>query len=217
MPYGEIQKQGGRALLSQGIIKDWQEALAGELGYQVKTVALPKNRIVKLDYNQFYDLQCFIAPEWLGDSAKNLNWPPAFDHIEERLVGPKGTNLITSGQQLSGKQIGTVLGYFYPKLAPYFNKTPGMRDDASTEELLLKKQLAGRVDYSVMRVIDLRYLQTINPETKSLELSSWVITDTSVYCAHSRSSPISFDSIVKAQDRLLKQGRYQQILKKYLK
>jgi polar amino acid transport system substrate-binding protein len=216
LPNGEIVNTGGQLLLKSGIVKEWQEAIAEELGYKVKNVYLPKNRMGMSELGSSYDVFCLVAPEWLGDFSKTMDWLPPYDTIEERLVGPIGTNKIVNIKQLENKRIGTVLGYIYPKLEAFFKNKNIKRDDATDEVGVLQKQLLGRVDYSVMRVMDFQYAKVSRPELKNLEISNWVVSITPIQCARSRSSHIPFKILAKAQERLLKAGKYSSIVKRYL-
>ncbi|GAA5174217.1 ABC transporter substrate-binding protein [Niveibacterium umoris] len=215
MPFGEIQTSGGRTALVGGIMKAWQEALAAELGRSAVPVILSRLREEQRDPGIHIDVRCFTTPEWVTDAKARYDWPSPYMTIEERLVGASTSPTVQTLEDLHGKSVGTVLGYHYPLLDPLFASARITRDDAPNEAAAVRKQLAGRVDYTVMRTIDLAYLQRIDPNARALRASSLLITRTSVYCARSKSATISLEQLERAQTRLLGRGAFERILADY--
>jgi polar amino acid transport system substrate-binding protein len=217
MPFGEIRRSGGHTELVQGIMKEWQDQLAAALGRRAVIVFASRRREEGVVRDQGTDLRCLMSPEWIPtEDQSRYDWPESFLRIEQRLVGPAERQRIHSVEQLKGSIIGTVGGYLYPLLDEWFARGWMRRDDAPTEPTALAKQLSGRVDYTVMREIDLRYQQRQRPEVATLAISPLVVSSTPVYCARERGSEVSLDDINRAQRELLKRGRLAEILKRYL-
>lgn len=215
MPFGEFQTSGEHTTLTGGIMKAWQDALATELNRRAVPVLLSRLREEQHNPNVQIDVRCFTTPEWVSDAQTRYEWPSPFMTVEERLVGAATQPTVQGLEDLRGQSIGTVLGYHYPLLDPLFAKGQIVRDDAPNETAALRKQFAGRVDFTVMRTLDLAYLQRIDSKARALRPSPLVITRTPVYCARSRSATISLEQLESAQARLLSRGALERILAQY--
>lgn len=217
MPLGEIRStRPGHAELSGGIISEWQNALAQELKREPVNLILPRKRQDQAVARRQVDLRCFVSPEWLDAAAiADYEWPAPFMDVEERIVAKAGTAPVQQLEDLHGKAIGTVHGYQYRKLAPLFEAGRARRDDAPTEAALLAKQLAGRTDVSVIRALDFAYLLRRDPRLASLALAPLVVSRFSLYCARTRYGAVSLPELAAAQQRLLRAGVLDEILKKY--
>jgi ABC-type amino acid transport substrate-binding protein len=206
----------GSPELTDGLIKDWQDALARELGRRPVTLILPRKRQDWAVEGRKVDLRCFVSPEWLThDIIAQYDWPAPFMDVEERVVGPAGAPPIQTLQDLEGKTIGGVRGYAYRKLDPLFSSGRAKREDAPGETALLLKQLAGRTDVSLMRTLDFHYLRRTDPRTASLVLSPLVVSRFSMYCARTKYATVSLQALSAAQERLLQAGVLEKILQKY--
>src|SRR5690606_23909198 len=71
---------------------------------------------------------------------------------------------ITHPAQLApGEVIGTVLGYRYPVLQPFFDRRQLIREDARNQEQVLKKLAVGRYQYAVANKMALDWYNRIHP------------------------------------------------------
>jgi ABC-type amino acid transport substrate-binding protein len=202
--------------LGPGIIKEWQDALAAELGRTPVNLVLPRKRQDQAVARRQVDLRCFVSPEWLADdTAAEYDWPRPFMEVEERIVGNAGAAPVQRMADLHGKRVGTVHGYQYHKLAPLFDAGRARRDDAPSEAALLAKQLAGRTDVSVMRTLDFNYLQRRDPRLARLALGPLAVSRFSLYCARTRYSSVTLNQLQLAQQRLLQAGILDKILQSY--
>ncbi|MTW05591.1 hypothetical protein GM668_26290 [Duganella ginsengisoli] len=216
LPMGLIRNTAHGPELADGLIKDWQEALARELGRRPVHVVLPRKRQDWAVEGRKVDLRCFVSPDWLtADIAAEYDWPAPFMDVEERVIGPAGGLPVQSLHDLEGKTIGGVHGYSYRKLDPLFSSGKAKRDDAPGETALLLKQLAGRTDYSVMRTLDFHYLRRNDPRMAGLALSPFVVSRFPMYCARPKYSVVSLQELSAAQERLLQAGVLEKILQKY--
>lgn len=217
MPLGlVVQGPNGRLVLAGGITKDWQDALAQELGRTAAYVLLPRKRQDMAVVQKLADLRCFVSPDWLtSEQVAQYDWPAPFFDVEERLVGPVNGRPLDSMDELSGARIGTVLGYSYRSLEPLFADGRARRDDASNETSLLLKQVVGRTDFMVMRSMDFEYQQKTDPALKKLRLTPVVVSRFAMYCARPKYSSVTLRDLSNAQARLLNTGVLDRILAKY--
>jgi polar amino acid transport system substrate-binding protein len=217
MPFGEIRRDAhDRPILVAGIIKDWQDALAGELGRSPVTVLLPRLRQESAVAQKQADLRCFVSPAWLtSEQIGRYDWPAPFLEVEERIIGARNGPGATTFDDLHGRTIGTVLGYSYRSLEPLFANGQVKRDIAPSETTALLKQLAGRTDFLVMRTLDFYFLRKRDVRMERLEITSVVINRYALHCARPKDSPVSLHELIAAQDRLLETGAMKSILAKY--
>lgn len=218
MPFGDFPVVEGRRILAGGIMKAWQDDLAQALGRLPEVAVTSRNRQDNLVSEGSVDLRCFTSPEWIKPESRALyDWPAPFLIIEERLVGLRDKPRVAVASELRGLRIGTVLGYHYPSLEQAFATQQAKRDDAPNEALALAKQLAGRVDYTVMREIDLRHAKkSQGGATHDLVASPYVVNLTPVHCAVVKTGRVSLQEFARAQDQLLKRGRLKAIMGHHL-
>lgn len=214
MPLAEFADADGRKSLVGGIAKAWQEALAQELGRTAAVLVLPRARM-DVEAPLSADLRCFIAPEWTGETRVEYEWPTPFMHMEDRLVGSSAQALVQSLDDIPGRRIGTVFGYSYPALQRAFASKVLLRDDAPNEQAAQRKQIGGRVDYTVMRTLSLDYLRRTDPAARDLIASPLLLARTGVHCARPKKSTVAFEALQAAQDRLIRRGVLDRILADY--
>lgn len=123
--------------------------------------------------------------------------------------------LVEKIDDLNGAIIGAVAEYHYPLLDKLFSSGAIQRENAPSEESAYRKQLYGRVHYTIMRSADFQYRQHIDRAAQELAISPLVITRTPVYCALSKKSAISLDEFSKAQERLLQKTSFSDYLQRY--
>lgn len=216
LPMGLMRSTPHGTELADGLIKDWQDALAQELGRRPVHLVLPRKRQDWAVEGQKVDLRCFVSPEWLTpDLVAAYDWPAPFMEVEERAVGPASGRPVHSLHDLEGKTIGGVRGYTYRKLDPLLASGKARREDAPGETALLLKQLAGRTDYSLMRTLDFHYLRRNDPRMAALALSPFVVSRFAMYCARPKYSVVTLQELSAAQERLLQSGALEKILQKY--
>ena len=217
MPFGLVTPgPNARPVLAGGITKDWQDALARELGRAPTYVLLPRKRQDMAVLEKLVDLRCFVSPDWLtAEQVKQYDWPAPFFDVEERLIGPAGGRPPASLDDVAGARIGTVLGYNYRSLEPLFADGRVKRDDANNETSSLLKQLARRTDFLVMRTLDFDYQQKTNPKLARLMLTPVVISRFAMYCARPKYSSVTLQQLIAAQTRLLNAGVLERILASY--
>lgn len=213
MPLAEIVQSGAGPTLARGILFDWQNALARQLGREAITVVSPRKR---LDFaHHQVDLYCFTRPEWTSN-AEDFYWPATpFLTVENWIVGAASAPPVREVAALKGKRIGAILGYHYPTLDPLFAAEVMWRDNAQSEALMIQKQLAGRHQYMLIRALNFEYQKKINPELAGLKASPLSIERGDTYCAVAKQGRIGLAQLEQAQDTLIKNGELHKILQRY--
>ncbi|WP_169333573.1 substrate-binding periplasmic protein [Leeia oryzae] len=217
MPFALIMTApDGTPALVDGIIKDWQAALAGALGRTPVNVFYPRKRQELAISKGLADLRCFISPDWLPAALKSgYDWPQPIIRIEERLVSKQADAHIQTVDALKGKTIGTVLGYQFVLLDPLFASGTIRRDDSPSETGVIQKLILGRTDYAVIRTIDFDFLHKTDAQLSDLALSPLVISTLDLYCARPKNSHVSLAALNQAQQQLFKASTMEKILARY--
>lgn len=218
MPLALIERDaGGVPRLVDGILLDWQRALAKGLGRPAEYVVIPRRREELAMAPTKSDIRCAMSPEWISAEARDdYVWPAPWLHVREVLVGPPGTAAIRDESAFKGQRVGTVAGYHYPSLEPHFASGRLARDDAPTEAAALGKLQRGHVRLTIMREMDLRYLLQGSMKGAALESSALVINDVPMHCGLARKGSVRLDRFEAVQQQLIQSGVLQQIARRYL-
>ena len=91
------------------------------------------------------DVLCSYVPEWLEGS---FEWTRPFIPIEEVLIAERSVERPRSIAELSGKPIGTVLGWAHPEMVEILGDG-FVRADAPNTEANFRKVAAGRIKYAL--------------------------------------------------------------------
>lgn len=143
MPLARIEE--GR--LSGGILFELLGAIAQKAGVAAEFRLLPRARIEQALESRSIDVRCYIAPAWLERPFPAYRWSAPLLVQRDLLVArDAGTANVAT---LAPQTIGTVLGYRYPPLQAQFDAGQLHRDDARTQELVLRKLEIGRYRYAV--------------------------------------------------------------------
>lgn len=133
-----------------GILYDLMNSLARQAGREAQFRILPRTRIQMAVDNNEVDVRCYAAQAWLANRMSgDYTWSIPLLVQRDVLVSrdPPGTTVVLD--ELPLQRIGTVHGYTYPPLDPYFDANKLERDDARNQDQALQKLLAGRYRYSV--------------------------------------------------------------------
>lgn len=209
-PYAFISNNA----LTSGIIKDIGDAVGKQLGVPVEYRISTRNRIEgELKAGTVHVLPIF-NPGWTA-TPKDYAWTPVlFPETNIFVVAKARPIAIKSFDDLKGKRIGTILGYFYPTLDPYFKKGDMVRDDANNLQQNLDKLRAGRIDAIIDSSIILGYKLKGSLGT-DFQASSFVAASQDIYFGISKSMPLDADKVIAAFDKVKASGEIDAILKKY--
>lgn len=162
MPLAQIDE--GR--LTGGILFDLFDALTKKAGIQADYRLLPRARVAQALESHDIDVRCYISPTWLEQPFPDYRWSVPLLTQRDLLVSRDGQATGLDG--LSQQTIGTVLGYRYPPLQTLLDSGQIRRDDARTQELVLKKLEIGRYRYAVSSELALHWFNRALPEKQRL-------------------------------------------------
>nr|WP_229258860.1 transporter substrate-binding domain-containing protein [Duganella flavida] len=193
-----------------GILKDFGDEIARELGMQAKFVALPRRRLRLALADGSVDAICHSKPAWI---PVPLNWSHPLLPNQNFILGGVGVAPISSALALKGEKIGTVMGYQYPELEQVLGKD-FLRDDSPSVEIAIKKLMAARFRYVIVDKLSLEYRTKSHPEMATLLRLK--VSEFSAMCGFSKSSKISFERMNAAVDSLIARGRFHRIISNYV-
>lgn len=195
----------------KGIVPDYIKALAEILGVRMKSEILTRYRLEPFLIKGELDILCYTSRVW-STQEKALQWSRPLFAKHEVLLGKKP--IPKNLDDLKGNRIGTMLQYIYPRLTPYFEKKILLREDGPTEELNLKKLMAGRISYIVTDEIYIEYFKIKNPSFENgkerLKLQKYPVE-----CSLGPKSKVSLNDLNSAIEQLQKTGKFRSIFKKY--
>ena len=194
--------------LVAGIHKDLGEALARNLGRQVRFVILPRKRIAQALQLGEADILCGYTPEWLpGDYL----WSRTVFTAEEVLVTDTSVAAPRSIEDVRGQPVGTILGYAHPEMEKVLGKG-FVRDDAPNMEINLEKLARGRVHHVLIARGVLDYRQRLRPSPLKL-YPPLPVMSFATSCAVSRKGHVTVPEIDAAIAKASRDGTIADILK----
>jgi polar amino acid transport system substrate-binding protein len=199
--------------MTGGIIKDIGDAVARELNIKVEYKISTPNRIkVEVKDGTIHVLPIF-NPAWTP-SPNDFNWTSVLFPETNIFVTSKARPLAIKGfDDLKGKRIGTIQGYYYPTLDPYFKKGDMVRDDAGSLQQNFDKLKAGRIDALIDSNVILSYkLKSLGAD---FQASTFVAASQDIYFGLSKTLPVDGAKLLAAFEKIKKSGELDSILKKY--
>lgn len=158
-PYGIVHN----GELQGGVQFELGNALASQLGRRAVFRHLPRNRISQELISGGIDLYCLAAPTFYPNFSTASFTQTLFTDTDVILFaanhqGPVGL------EGLSGKRVGTVLGYLYPPSLEYlFTNGIAVREDARNAEANIRKLTAGRIDAIIIPEVAWAYALAHEP------------------------------------------------------
>lgn len=198
--------------LTGGLLKDFGDALAQELGMAPRYLNLPRKRVETALQAGQADLLCDLRPEWL-DSTGWLWTGTVFSNtmiVASRIDTPPIARL----SDMHGQRVGTVLGYRYPEVERRMGAR-FQRDDAGSDDLNTGKLLNGRFSYMMSNALYYDYQRKVHPGGARLNPAVFPIRPFDTYCALPPRGRLDLDTVNRAIAALRKRGAMQQILDRY--
>jgi polar amino acid transport system substrate-binding protein len=195
-----------------GIIHDLQQRVAEKVGRRAEMLVGPRLRIQQLLVRGEIDVRCYVNPAWLNESHHQYIWSVPFMVQRDLLVGRSPQQVQVSRMQ--GETIGTVLGFSYPELAPWFASGQLQRDDARTQELALAKLKARRYDYAISNELTLQWFNRQQPAGDKLQPLQEVAADP-VACMVRDEADVPTMPLLRALVQMRQAGEFEQILARY--
>lgn len=132
-----------------GIIHDAMITILHRLGYDMRSVWIPKKREqISLDLGKMDAMA--VAVEWVREPEKYIYSDPLVK-VSNVLYSPIDRPVdFKKIDDLSGMTAITHLGYVYPPMAPHFRDGIIRRHDTTSETSMLKMVMAGRGDFAIV-------------------------------------------------------------------
>jgi len=208
-----------RATLSAGIVKDFGEALARELGLGVQFKPVPTRRTGQLLTAGEGDLLCFYSPVWLDEpaspEARRFVWTSALVDDKDVLIQLRRSPPAQSLAELGGHRVGAIRGYVYPELQRLVDAGQVLRDDTHSIESNLAKLRAGRLYGAIVNEVNFNYLRRTEPALTEVLQRTLTVSSFALSCAVSRRSAVPFERIEAAVRLLVKRGELMRIYARY--
>ncbi len=113
----------------------------------------PKKRLGDYIKKKIMDgLLIGVNPIWYGDkNEKKYLWTSSLYNDQDEMISRSQTRFNYTGpESLIGKRLGGVLGFFYHSIGDLVDSGKINRDDALSEEAIMKKLLSDRIDVGIV-------------------------------------------------------------------
>ncbi len=208
MPMTQFRK----GILVDGLLKDFGDALARELGMTPRYVSLPRKRVESAVQAGRADLLCDMRPEWLDDAR--WRWTDVVFSNNMVVANRTDTPPLRQLSDLNGERLGTLLGYVYPELDRALGER-FHRDDGTTDDVNTNKLLTGRFRYMVSNSLYVDYQRKVHPGRQRLHATVFTIRPFDTYCALPLAGKLTVDQVNAAIAALRRRGDLQQIHLRY--
>jgi polar amino acid transport system substrate-binding protein len=209
-PYGEVIDNR----LVGGILLDLATGISKVTGRAIEYVPLPRKRQELAGADLSFDIHCYFNPKW-SEYPHRYDWSPPLFPIFDLLVSRSGATTVGSIAGLpKGTVVGTVLGYAYSDLEPFFQSGQLIREDAPDQLKVLLKVDLGRHAFGVGNSFAVDWFKRTKPGHR-LSPDAKVIAEYGFHCAVPKLSAIPSKELFDALDALKKSGEIKGILRKY--
>lgn len=211
-PYAFIENN----TLIGGVIKDIMDEVGLLLNAEIKYIDVPNKRQVESLESGRVDVLAIMNPAWIEEDADKFYWSmPLFTEDNIFVLSKDNSFKLDNHDDLNGKVLGCILGYYYRGLMDRFERNIIIREDAKSLKSNLLKLKSGRIDALIDSNITIMYtVKHLNIEDDFV-YPEFVSTSYDVYFTYSKVSQIHFDKINSALQKLIDNGTLNQILKKY--
>lgn len=209
-PFVEVDSSHGRLEITGGILKNIADAITKELNFKPALVLLPQTRVGADLVSGDLSLVCFVHESWFPKEYESkLLWSDDLTTNTNLIAGVKAKP-ITKIEDLFGKQVGTIVNYYYKKLDPYFDKNKIIRDPGPNTSSNIQKLIHGRMDYMLISNLEFDFYKKKYPQLRSYDLG---VDTVKVKCALSKTAGIGLEQLNKAIETLKSNGTLDKILK----
>ena len=199
--------------LAGGLLKDFGDALAHEMGLAPRYRSLPRKRVEAALGNGSADLLCDLRPEWL--ERKEWRWSESVFTNNMIIASRSDTAPLAHLAQLSGQRIGTILGYHYPEVEAALGTSRFQRDDAASDDLNTGKLLSERFSYMMSNSLYYDYQRKVHPAGKRLNPAVLTVRAFDTYCALPAGGRIGVAQVNRAILAIRRRGEMDQIYARY--
>ncbi|WP_426113285.1 substrate-binding periplasmic protein [Pseudomonas sp. DSP3-2-2] len=200
---------------NDGILFDIMQSLAAQVGRRAEYHVLPRLRIQAALERGEVNVRCYATQAWTPGLSGDYTWSVPILIQRDVLVAANQDRSITGPAQLAPRQvIGTVLGYRYPVLQPFFDRQQLIREDARNQDQVLKKLAVGRYQYAVASQLALDWYNRIHPGNPPLRTVAH-LTEQPVGCIVRNDPDIPVQPLLRVLVRMSVSGELQRIIDKY--
>ncbi|WP_273430905.1 hypothetical protein [Chitinibacter tainanensis] len=167
---------------------------------------LPRKRLPQALEQGLIDLWCHTNPSWQERSYPPERWSSLFLRQENVIIhAPQHGHAPFKLDQGEHRSIGTVLGFRYPLLEPYFQRGQYRRIDAPSQQALLRFTQSGQLHLSVVnRLIVDEFNHQQAPQLRVPIVQTLDIRDT--YCLLSSNPQVPAEQLKQAIRQLATQA-----------
>lgn len=199
--------------LSGGLVKDFGDALARELGMQPQYLVLPRKRVEAALATKQADLMCDTRPEWL--EHKGWVWSQTVFSNNMIIATRSDTPPLGNLAQLAGQRIGTILGYHYPEVDGKLDRRQFQRDDAATVDQNMNKLLNQRFSYIMSHSLYYNYQRKVHQSRERLNHAVFTVSAFDTYCALPADARIDVAKVNRAILAIRRRGELKAIYARY--
>lgn len=201
--------------LQAGIIKDLVTEISAELDIDIQFEKTPRKRIERYLESDTIHLVLLTNPKWFSNSDK-LQWSQSlFTERDQLVVKADNPNSYHAFKDLKHMTIGTIRGYSYPNLQPYFDKNYFTRYDVSSVDVNFIRLELNRIDALVDSEILINFHLQQSSKANKFRVLPFHVSEHKIYAALSPNAPITLADLNKTLTKFHQQGVIEAILKKY--
>jgi polar amino acid transport system substrate-binding protein len=211
-PYLELR--AGRPV--GGLAFELMEQVARAAGAQPEYLMLPPKRTQAALHAGEADLMCMMSPKWLAKPLGRNRTGPPMVVLEDVLALPPARGdarpLDLSAQR--GLRVGTVLGYRYQELGPFFDDGRLVREDAATQQGVLDKLARGRTEAAVVDRLVLAQYNRDRAPTQALRAQQ-VVSQTVTHCLLGGKTQLPAHRLQEALRAVVEHGDLARLMQRY--
>lgn len=193
-----------------GIVLDVSKTVAEEAGFIAKLVPLPRKRIEGFLVEGKIDVQCHTNPAWYTNP--NLIWSVPLYVDSDVVVSTRKLPSLDAFHESKDFKLGTVLGYKYPEIAPYFAAGNIKRFNSTSSKGSFARFVKGELDGFVSSFSEANYLVQLK------RFNVLAINYNQIHCTFSpKLNEEKRNRLLKATEQLKEKGEFERILAKYIK
>ncbi len=161
------------------------------------------------------DIEMGINPAWRQSSRVPGNYTIPFAKAEDIVLFSIGQKVsVNAADDLTGRAVGTMRGYYYPGYMDAFAKGEIKREEGNDEENLLKRLLKGRYKQVFIRKEIAEYWMKLNPRYQNFEIGD-VIGSAEIMIRVHPSKAHVLERFNKAIQQLKQSGQIERIYVQY--
>lgn len=198
-----------------GIFGELFQLLEEKTAYQFEFVHFPIARAMQEFDKGNLDIDPGVSPNWRTHVRESGLFTIAFYRSETVVVFRPGTRVpVYHATDLSGKSVGIVRGYSYPRFDVAFSTDTIHRVDALSEDHLIQQLYKGRYDQIFIAIDTMLYYQRTHPEYRIFEIGNIIAEEDIMFRVHPKHARLltQFNQVIKA---LKKEGAIDAIYNKY--